>query len=240
MRHAIIRDGNPVELSTRDWWVDAEGFTHSPRALILWTPEQLSAKDVHPIVEPVVPEGERVVDSVLVWDGEAVTREVTTEVIPPQSEEEVAANVRRERDASLRDSDWTQLLDAPVDQEEWAAYRANLRSLPEQPGFPYEVEWPAAPWLQPQGAHDAYAEGARVTHAGKVWVSLMDANVWEPGVTGWREETASGEPAAWVQPTGAHDAYGAGDTVTHNGQTWVSDIDANVWEPGVHGWSVIP
>src|SRR3546814_2981202 len=38
---------------------------------------------------------------------------------------------------------------------------------------------------------------------------------------------------AWAQPFGAHDAYAAGATVTHNGQTWTSDVDANVWEPAV-------
>lgn len=42
----------------------------------------------------------------------------------------------------------------------------------------------------------------------------------------------------WVQPTGAHDAYGKGDKVAHNGKHWQSDIDGNVWEPGVYGWSV--
>ena len=41
------------------------------------------------------------------------------------------------------------------------------------------------PWVQPEGAHDAYALGARVTHAGQVWESVIDANVWEPGVYGW-------------------------------------------------------
>ena len=41
----------------------------------------------------------------------------------------------------------------------------------------------------------------------------------------------------WVQPTGAHDAYGKGDKVAHNGKHWQSDIDGNVWEPGVYGWS---
>lgn len=43
----------------------------------------------------------------------------------------------------------------------------------------------------------------------------------------------------WVQPTGAQDAYNAGDKVSHNGKHWVSDIDANVWEPGVYGWSEV-
>lgn len=41
----------------------------------------------------------------------------------------------------------------------------------------------------------------------------------------------------WVQPTGAHDAYNTGDKATHNGVKYVSDVDANVWEPGVYGWS---
>lgn len=42
----------------------------------------------------------------------------------------------------------------------------------------------------------------------------------------------------WVQPTGAHDAYNTGDKVTHGGVKYISDVDANVWEPGVYGWSV--
>lgn len=41
----------------------------------------------------------------------------------------------------------------------------------------------------------------------------------------------------WTQPLGATDAYAKGDTVEHNGKLWVSDIDGNVWEPGVYGWS---
>lgn len=42
-------------------------------------------------------------------------------------------------------------------------------------------------WVQPTGAHDAYNSGDRVRHAGKVWESLVDANVWEPGVYGWEQ-----------------------------------------------------
>lgn len=41
----------------------------------------------------------------------------------------------------------------------------------------------------------------------------------------------------WSQPSGAHDAFNAGDEVEHNGEIWVSDIDSNVWEPGVYGWT---
>ena len=45
-------------------------------------------------------------------------------------------------------------------------------------------------WKQPTGAQDAYNKGDQVRHTGKVWESLVDANVWEPGVYGWTESTA--------------------------------------------------
>lgn len=47
-------------------------------------------------------------------------------------------------------------------------------------------EWPA--WKQPTGAQDAYAEGDKVSHNDKHWISITDGNVWEPGVYGWEEQ----------------------------------------------------
>jgi hypothetical protein len=96
-------------------------------------------------------------------------------------------------------------------------------------------------WVQPTGAHDAYPKDMLVAHSGKVWRSLVEANVWEPGVSAWREailDPPSDTPsyAAWIQPTGAHDAYSLGDRVTHNGFTWESTVNNNVWAPGVYGW----
>lgn len=35
-------------------------------------------------------------------------------------------------------------------------------------------------WIQPTGAHDAYNTGDKVSHNEKHWISLIDANVWEP------------------------------------------------------------
>ena len=43
--------------------------------------------------------------------------------------------------------------------------------------------------------------------------------------------------SVWTQPLGATDAYMKGDIVSHNDKTWTSDIDNNVWEPGVYGWT---
>ena len=42
----------------------------------------------------------------------------------------------------------------------------------------------------------------------------------------------------WEQPDSTN-PYSKGDKVTHNGKTWVSDGDNNVWDPGVYGWSEI-
>lgn len=42
----------------------------------------------------------------------------------------------------------------------------------------------------------------------------------------------------WEQPDSTN-AYSKGDKVTHNGKTWRSTVDNNVWEPGVYGWKEI-
>lgn len=53
--------------------------------------------------------------------------------------------VRAERDKLLRQCDWTQLADAPVNGLNWAVYRQALRDVPEQAGFPANVIWPTPP-----------------------------------------------------------------------------------------------
>lgn len=45
---------------------------------------------------------------------------------------------------------------------------------------------------------------------------------------------------AWSQPIGAHDAYAAGAKVSHQEKHWISDLDGNVWEPGIYGWTEAP
>lgn len=55
-----------------------------------------------------------------------------------------------------------------------------------------------------------------------------------------RPKPGAGENySAWVQPTGAQDAYQIGDRVTHNSSDWESTVNANVWEPGVFGWNLL-
>lgn len=46
-------------------------------------------------------------------------------------------------------------------------------------------------WKQPSGAQDAYSKGERVWYPERdttVYVSIVDNNVWEPGVYGWEAE----------------------------------------------------
>jgi len=58
---------------------------------------------------------------------------------------EQAKSVRQQRTEKLKDSDWTQVIDAPVDQVAWATYRQALRDITGQEGFPWTITWPEQP-----------------------------------------------------------------------------------------------
>ncbi len=62
-----------------------------------------------------------------------------------QKDAEQAKSVRTQRGEKLKDSDWTQVADAPVDKAAWAAYRQVLRDVTAQSGFPWNIDWPVAP-----------------------------------------------------------------------------------------------
>ena len=120
-------------------------------------------------------------------------------------------------------------------------------------------------WTQPLCAVDAYNLGDIVSYNGKLYKSIINANVWAPDVypAGWEEytestgggdsgETGGGgttEPETpptetipdFVQPTGAHDAYKKGDKVKFEGKTYESLIDANTYSPSAYpaGWKEI-
>ena len=87
----------------------------------------------------------------------------------------------------------------------------------------------------------AYAVGDRVQY-NELLYRCVQAHTsqadWTPDVVPalW-VRTSTEEWPEWIQPTGAHDAYNQGDKVSHNEKHWISDIDANVYEPGVYGWT---
>lgn len=59
--------------------------------------------------------------------------------------ERLSQKMRRKRNGILRSTDWTQLPDAPLSQQEKDYYRTKrqkLRDLPDQAGFPHSIKWP--------------------------------------------------------------------------------------------------
>lgn len=95
----------------------------------------------------------------------------------------------------------------------------------------------------PWSVGKSYTTGDRVQYEGTLYKCVQAHTSqadWTPPATPalWTAVSLDEYPA-WVQPTGAHDAYGKGDKVTHNGKRWTSDVDNNTWEPGVYGWAEV-
>lgn len=58
--------------------------------------------------------------------------------------------VRLKRDRLIRDTDWTQMTDAPLTPEkkaEFLAYRQALRDIPQTYSNPDDVVWPTKPTI---------------------------------------------------------------------------------------------
>ena len=87
----------------------------------------------------------------------------------------------------------------------------------------------------------AYFVGDRRQYDGLLYRCVQahtsQADWTPPAVPALWVRTSTEEWPEWIQPTGAHDAYNKGDKVSHNGKHWISDVDANIWEPGAYGWS---
>ena len=87
-------------------------------------------------------------DGVEQLDGKWYTKysvaEMDAEAIATKDTEQAKA-MRDQRGEKLKDSDWTQVADAPVDKAVWATYRQALRDITAQSGFPWEITWPDAP-----------------------------------------------------------------------------------------------
>lgn len=91
----------------------------------------------------------------------------------------------------------------------------------------------------------AYVTGKRVLQGGVLYKVLQDhtsQDDWTPDAAPALfakvlipDATAIPE---WEQPDSTN-PYMSGDKVSHNGSTWVSTIDNNVWEPGVYGWETV-
>jgi hypothetical protein len=113
------------------------------------TPEVLEALGADPVFEGPQAQPTRYQssfrDGVEQIDGKWYTKysvaDMDAEGIAAKDAEQ-AKSVRETRNQKLKDTDWTQVADAPVDKAAWAAHRQALRDISTQPGFPWDVEWP--------------------------------------------------------------------------------------------------
>ena len=78
-------------------------------------------------------------------DGNVVTAAENEAAYKARRDAEQAAIARAGRNAQLKESDWTQVADAPVDKAAWAVYRQALRDVTSQAGFPWTIDWPTQP-----------------------------------------------------------------------------------------------
>ena len=62
--------------------------------------------------------------------------------------EEAAYNLRKSRDIALKQTDWIVTRSSergePVPTE-YVVYREALRNIPDQVGFPFDIQWPSKP-----------------------------------------------------------------------------------------------
>lgn len=120
-------------------------------------PQQLTEELINSLGGDVVFEGPQAqptryqvgfADGVVQIEGKWYTKysvaEMDAEAIAAKDTEQAKA-MRSQRTDKLKDSDWTQVADAPVDKAAWATYRQALRDITAQPGFPWIVTWPDAP-----------------------------------------------------------------------------------------------
>lgn len=91
----------------------------------------------------------------------------------------------------------------------------------------------------------SYTTGQRVRHDGTLYNVLQDHTSqadWTPAAApSLFAKVLIPDPEtipAWEQPDSTN-PYNMGDKVTHNGRMWISDVDGNVWEPGVYGWTEV-
>lgn len=126
---------------------------------------------------------------------------------------------------------------AEMQQAAIAVAQIQAQTLTDAQALTVKAIYPA---YNPEGIQ--YAKDYKVTYNGELykclqahtsqadWTPDNAPSLWAKVLAG-QEGTGIGE---WEQPDSTN-PYMAGDQVTHNGKTWESLVDNNVWEPGAQG-----
>lgn len=125
------------------------------------------------------------------------------------------------------------------------AYKLRALIVKAAESLPDDAALEGVELFEPWAVDTAYVMGQRIRYVDKLYrceqghTSQAD---WTPDLTPamWTEVAEPGTIPVWRQPTGAQDAYMQGDKVRYpdaDGEVWVSDLDNNIWEPGVYGWT---
>lgn len=83
-----------------------------------------------------------------IWKRDPSTGEISKHPFPPQTDEQLSALAKIQRDNLLKESDWVGLRSNESGQpipKEWLKYRQDLRDITKQSGFPKTIEWPTIP-----------------------------------------------------------------------------------------------
>jgi hypothetical protein len=75
---------------------------------------------------------------------EETARDAEEQAWADGANDRAAAQVREERDAKLAATDWMANSDVTM-SDAWRTYRAALRDMPAQAGFPNSITWPSEP-----------------------------------------------------------------------------------------------
>lgn len=141
--YALIEDGQIARINIQ--LPTAIGNIHVPEGAT-----GLEDFGLYPMVgdEPTCdPVRERVAGPQYQFDGVQVNRVFTIEAIP---DEEEAARVRKQRNTLL--ADWVDRMNPLVwetmtdeAKQDYRDYRQALLDVTDQPGFPWDVQWPETP-----------------------------------------------------------------------------------------------
>lgn len=157
-----------------------------------------------------------------------------------EERQQLLETIRALRNKELRETDYLLLPDAPISQEEKdsiISYRQSLRDLTD-----------TVHTAQDYQTNHEYETGDSFIYGGGLYIVITghtSQEDWIPSelpalyrYMGEAELLREDDMVPiWIQPSGAHDAYHQGDRVSHNDIIYISDINDNVWEPGVYGWS---